>query len=328
MGAIMKFSHLMLFINLTSIAICFILLISSNIANAEQISFTKKDLGDRIQFSYRWLDNLKIEKAINFTLPKQTIFNRFRRFKSFKSEFSEAYIHKKIQICLQESPLNGVQINFTKKDGSTEVNIRGKKQKDVNEAYQELAKLEKKYSAEYLKKINYQRFITYNGINTIKPNHVLIAEQSVQDLKIFKELVLDDVNVKNVRKVTNFVLGFVQSIPYAKLESRIFSSGAGFSPPLNLLYRNKGDCDSKVTLTAAILRALMPRINLAIIYIDNHALLGIDILPEGNEATLIKDSITYVLAEPTGPATLALGKVAIFSKQAVLAGLYKAEKFK
>jgi len=120
----------------------------------------------------------------------------------------------------------------------------------------------------------------------------------------------------------------VQSIPYAKLESRLTSSGAGFSPPLDLLYRNKGDCDSKVTLTAAILRALMPRINLTIIYIDNHALLGIDILPEGDEVTIVKDDITYVVAEPTGPAILALGQVASFSKQAVLAGLYNAEKFK
>jgi len=328
MGVIMKFSHSMLFINLFFAIFCFSILTTNNFAHAKQISFVKKDLGDKIQFSYRWLDHLKIEKTLDFSLPKKAIFNRFRKFKSFKNEFSEAYIHKEIQACIQKTPLKGVQIDFIKKDGSTHINIKGKKQLDVNNAYQELSKLEKKYGDEYLKKINYQHFVSYSGQNAIKPNHVLIAEQSVADLKIFKELVLDDVNVKNIRKVTNFVLGFVQSIPYAKLESRLTSSGAGFSPPLDLLYRNKGDCDSKVTLTAAILRALMPRINLTIIYIDNHALLGIDILPEGDEVTIVKDDITYVVAEPTGPAILALGQVASFSKQAVLAGLYNAEKFK
>jgi len=318
----------MLLINLVFTTFILSALTLSKSVSAEQLNFVRKDLGDKIKFSYHWLDHLNVEKTLDFTLPKHLIFNRFRKFKSFKSEFSEAYIHKEIQACIQEKPFKGVQVNFEKKEGKTQINIKGKKTVDVNKAYQELAKLEKKYRAEYLQKINYQPFITYNGINTIKPNHVLIAEQSVQDLKFFKGLVLDEVNVKNIRKVTNFVLGFVQSIPYAKLESRITSSGAGFSPPLNLLYRNKGDCDSKVTLTAAILRALMPRINLSIIYIENHALLGIDVLPENDDITIKRDSVTYVLAEPTGPAILALGTIATFSKQAILAGLYNAEKFK
>jgi len=328
MGVIVKFSHLVLFLNLIFCTFCLTILTKSNTANAEQLNFSKNDLGDKIQFSYRWVNHLNIEKHLNFTLPKKAVFNRFRKFKSYKNEFNEAYIHKKIQACIQETPLKGVQINFAKQNGHTKIDIKGKKQQDVNNAYQELAKLERKYNDEYLQSNNYQRFVTYNGIKTIKPNHVFIAEKSVDDLKIFKELVLDDVSVKNIRKATNFVLGFVQSIPYEKLESRITSSGAGFTPPLNLLYRNQGDCDSKVTLTASILRALMPRINLTIVYIDNHALLGIDLLPEGDDITIVKDSITYVLAEPTGPAILALGKIALFSKQAVLAGLYNVEKFK
>jgi len=323
MGAIMKFSHLLVLISLFASS-----LFLFDKAQAEQINFSKRDLGDKIQFSYKWHDHLKREKSLKFSLAKKIVFNRFRKFRTFKNEFSNAYVHKAIQACLQEKPLANVQVKFVKEDGQTKINISGKNTINVNNAYQELSKLEKKYGDEFLAKSNYQHFVTYSGINAIKPNHVAIAEQSVHDLKIFKELVLDDVNVKNIRKVTNFVLGFVQSIPYEKLESRITSSGSGFNPPLTLLYQNKGDCDSKVTLTAAILRALMPRINMVIIYIDQHALFGIDLLTEGNDTTIVKDGVTYVLAEPTGPAIFALGKIAPFSKQAVLAGLFSAEKFK
>jgi hypothetical protein len=119
----------------------------------------------------------------------------------------------------------------------------------------------------------------------------------------------------------------VQSIPYSTLESRITSAGAGFNPPLKLLWENQGDCDSKVTLTAALLRSLMPRINIALIFIDNHALMGVNIAAEigSEEMTIEHNGITYLLAEPTGPALLALGTISEDSQQAILQGQYTIE---
>ncbi len=318
MGVNLKFSHLLLIFYLTVL----------NFANAEQLLFSRKDLGEKMQFNYRWLDNKHAEQSMSFALNKTDLFTHFRQFKNYKREFSDAYIHKALKKQLQKQPLPEVQIEFSQKNGHLSVNIRGKNQAKVNHAYQTIAKLEQQYLDQYLAQNNYHRFTTHNGINAIKPDHVAIAAQSVADLKILKAIILEKVSVQNIRKVTNYVLGFVQNIPYSTLESRATSSGAGFSPPLNLIYQNQGDCDSKVTLTATILRALMPRINMIIIYIDQHALLGINIQPQSDEISIVEQGITYVLAEPTGPALYSLGQVAPFSKNSVLGGLYSAEQFK
>jgi hypothetical protein len=119
----------------------------------------------------------------------------------------------------------------------------------------------------------------------------------------------------------------VQSIPYSPLESRITSSGAGFNPPAKLLWENQGDCDSKMTLSATILRALMPRIDMVMIYIDQHALIGIAITGEAGEMTIDYQGITYLLAEPTGPALYPLGTLTPESELAVDQGRYIAEAF-
>ena len=240
-----------------------------------------------------------------------------------------AYVHKEMQIYTQTHPLKGVQVNFVKDDkGQFKIAIKGQKREDIATANQQILKFRKQCSNQYLKQNHYQRFITYDGVSSIKPDHVLIAQQSVNDLKIFKKLVLEEVTVKNIRKVTNFVLGFVQSIPSTELASRVSSAGLGFHTPLTLLYQNKGDSNSKVTLTAAILRALMPRINMVIVYLDHHALFGINVLPQKNEVTLKSQGVTYVLAEPLGPKLYPLGEVAPFSKQAILSGIYTIDKFK
>ena len=149
----------------------------------------------------------------------------------------------------------------------------------------------------------------------------------IADLKIIKPLILEKVSIKNIRKVTNYVLSFIQNIPYSPLDSRISSSGAGFNTPLKLLWENQGDCDSKVTLTASLLRALMPRISMVLVFIDQHAFIGIAIPPNGDEIAIIENGVTYVLAEPTGPALLPLGELAPSSEQAIYNGHYITQHY-
>jgi len=310
------------------IYILFILIISINTVQAEQLGYSRIDLGDKMQLNYHWLDQQQKEQTLSFTVDKQVLFGHFRNFKSYKSQYSEAYVIKKLKAYCRQNPFTNVTVNFNQKDQQVSLNIQGKNQQEVNAAYQKLKHLEQQYLNEYLNQHYYHKFTTYLGEQAIKPNHVEIANKSVLDVKVLKPIILEKVSVQNIRKVTNFILNFVQSIPYSPLESRITSSGAGFYPPLTLLYKNQGDCDSKVTLAAAMLRSLMPRINIIIIYIEQHALFGIEVMPMANELTLSYQGTTYVLAEPTGPALYPLGEVDDFSKQAVLAGLYSVEKIK
>lgn len=308
-----------------TIVVFFIFFITK--AQAQQLSFSKTKIEQSYSFQYQWLDHNNNEKAISFILNQEGLFERFRDFKTYQSSYAQKNILRRVKKKMHKNPIAGVQIFYRQQQGKFLIEAKGVDKDKVAEAYQALIKVQNEVTQKYLKQTYYQAFTNHEQISGIKVDHVNIANNSVEDLKILKPLILDHVSIKNIRKVTNYVLGFVQSIPYSTLESRITSSGAGFNPPLKVLWENQGDCDSKMTLTVALLRALMPRIEMALIYIDEHAFIGINI-PEGvGEVTIEHNKVTYLLADPTGPALLPLGTLAPESKLAINQGHYIAQDY-
>jgi hypothetical protein len=305
--------------------LCFTFIFFCSFAVAEQSHFSKLDNDDNYQFNYQWQDINAITQSITFPLAKSIIFGQFRNFKTYKIDVAQKFIKKHIKRRLRKNPFPDVRINFNNQDNS--IDITGKSELKISDAYTAISDMELEISEKYLKDNLYHRFTTHNQVNAIKPDHRRFANLSVEYLKPIKPVILEKVSIKNIREVTDFTLGFVQSIPYSTLESRITSAGAGFNPPLKLLWENQGDCDSKVTLTAALLRSLMPRINIALIFIDNHALIGVNVASEigSEEMTIEHNGITYLLAEPTGPVLLTLGTISEDSQQAILQGQYTIE---
>jgi hypothetical protein len=304
---------------------CIILCLSTPYhALAEQLSFSKIEVGKKYQFKYQWLDNQGDIQKIKFSLSKQAIFDRFRHFKTFKPEMAQFAINNALQKKLRANPIRGVIIDFNK---SNEIKIKGRSKRAINSAYAKINELKQELNNEYLTENYYQQFITHDQINAIKPDHARFANITNIDLKPIKPIILEKFSIKKIRQITNYVLGFVQSIPYSTLESRVTASGAGFNPPLKILWENQGDCDSKVTLTAALFRTLMPRIKMILVFIDNHALIGIEVPVQGDDQTVTIDGISYVLAEPTGPGLFNLGNIAQESELAIGNGHYTAELF-
>jgi hypothetical protein len=296
-------------------------------AQAKQLSFTKKAQQDNYIFSYQWLDHSKVRQSISFNLTKPALFERFRMLKPYQGDFAQKSILRAIKKQLRQQPLPDVNVIFQQQHGKTVIQVTGIDDKKVAAGYQKIKEIELEVTKQYFKKNYYQHFTTHEQQMGIKVNHVDIAEKSISDFKVLKPIVLEKVSIENIRKVTNFVLSFVQSIPYSSLESRITSSGAGFNPPAKLLWENQGDCDSKMTLTATILRALMPRIAMAMIYIDQHAFIGIAIPAKGNEVSIKYNNVNYLLAEPTGPALYPLGTLAPESELAINQDRYVVEEF-
>lgn len=294
---------------------------------AEQIKYSREKVEQGYRFSYLWRDSAAQNQQISFVLNNQTLFDQFRHFRAFKNNVAQGYIHKHIMKAWQREPIDGAQINLIKRSGAYQLAINASSQALMQQAQLKLKKLERKATKAYFEKHYYHSFTTHDGVSAIKPDHVRIANETVESLKVLKPLILETVSIQNVRMVTNYVLSFSQAIPYSPLESRVSSSGAGFNPPNKLLWENQGDCDSKVTLTAALLRALMPRIKMALVFIDGHALIGIEVMPQAGETTVNWQGTTYVLAEPTGPATYPLGQVAPDSLLAISSGRYTLETF-
>lgn len=308
------------------ILLCLSLLLTCSI-NAKQISFSKRPQGDQYVFNYQWLDHDSQQQSMIFALAKPALFERFRMLKTYQSEFAQKTIMRNVKKQLRKQPLHGAQAFFQQQDGKMVVQVKGIKDENVALAYQKVKEIEQHAISQYFKKNYYQLFTTHDQKTGVKVDHVSIASDSVVDFKVLKSIILDQVTIENIRKVTNYVLSFVQSIPYSPLESRITSSGAGFNPPAKLLWENQGDCDSKMTLTATILRALMPRIEMAMIYIDEHAFIGIGIPSNAGEMTIEHQGVNYLLGEPTGPALYRLGELAPESELAVNQGRYTVEAF-
>lgn len=302
-------------------------LLTISFANAKQLSFTKQPQKLSYTFKYQWLDHDKAPQSITFNLTKDALFERFRMLKPYQGEFAQKTILRRIKKQLRKQPLTDAHVVFKQQQGKTVIQVKGQDDEKVSAAYQQIKAIENEITEKYFKDNYYQAFTTHDLHTGIKVDHVNIAQNSVADFKVLKPIILDKVSIKNIRKVTNYVLSFVQSIPYSTLESRLTSSGAGFNPPAKLLWENQGDCDSKMALTATILRALMPRIDMAMIYIDEHAFIGISIPSEADEVSIEYQGINYLLAEPTGPALYRLGTLAPESELAINQERYVVEEF-
>lgn len=307
--------------------VAMLVVVLPNILLAQQLKFSKQTTDNNVHFQYQWLDQLQQEQSLNFTLNKVSVFEKFRNFRSYHATLAEQYVDLTLRKSLIENPLPDVEISFVGFGDNAQIKLQGKSQIAIEQAYRTINQLEKKLMTEYLARNFYIQFLNFDNSIAIKPDHVKFAQNTVEDLSHLKTLILNNAPDQSVRSVSNYVLGFIQSIPYSTLESRVTSTGAGFNTPLQTLWENQGDCDSKVTLTAALFRALMPRIKMQLVFIDNHALLAINIEPENNELTIKVNGVEYVLAEPTGPAKMTLGKVSSDAEFAIRNGRYYAEAF-
>ena len=110
------------------------------------------------------------------------------------------------------------------------------------------------------------------------------------------------------------VLSFVQSIPY---EARKKKGGdPGYRRPIALLNRNKGDCDSKAVLFLALVHAHRPELDLAVVYVPEHALTGVALPAESGDRGFKAEGVAFLYAGPVGPAMAPLGQTAPANKKA------------
>lgn len=305
----------------------FLSLCLTGLLDAKQLSFSKQKEDEQYRFKYQWLDHNDESQSMSFLLKKYALFQRFRMLRSYQSDFAQKTIIRAVKQRLTEVPLQEAQALFLQQNGKTVLQVKGSKDEYVSKAYKRVKEIEQEVTAQYFQKNYYQVFNTPEQVADIKIDHTRIANESVADFKAIKPVILEQVSIKDIRKVTDYVLSFVQSIPYATLESRVTSSGTGFNSPAKLLWENQGDCDSKVTLTATILRALMPRIPIVMIFIDQHAFIGIATPATAGEITIVYQGVNYLLGEPTGPGLYKLGKLAPDSELAINQGRYVVEAF-
>ena len=221
-----------------------------------------------------------------------------------------------LQTLLRGVRENYPEVQFTLSRPSLELHLKSHNQDKAKEAMAWLETQRGKEEQAWLSKHYFQYFTPPDGQLAVKQDHVRIALESRSTVApLAEQLKQQGSSEPEARqKTVAEMLAFIQSIPYKQLDSLNGRQGKGFLTPRQVLEQNRGDCDSKVTLMAAMLAQLFPELKQAMVFVPGHALLGVALPAKPGEATLSWEGETYLLMEPTGPAQLAMGQLAPTSK--------------
>lgn len=317
---------------LVQITLLTLFILSGKLA-AEQLSFKKVRTGDQTKFSYKWKDVNSEILEFDFKLATKNVNSDFRHFKALTPSRLQMYSVKKLKQAIAKlDPRKGSvkikthyqSVNFEFR--STDKDWMKQQSSELHEVYNSSLKefLHKEYYIEFQPigyKSNNSRNLTY------KPDHVRFAKESQKSFRPLIKSLSQKLPGATARTTSIFLLSFFQSIPYSTLESRVESNGAGFSPPIKVLANNRGDCDSKVTLMASIIKAMYPKLQIIIVYIPDHALIGLHVSHLNTDYRLNVEGLHYTLAEPTGPGLIEFAEISERSRRFIDSGIYRVESF-
>lgn len=297
---------------------------------AEQLKFKRIENPNNIQYQYQWLDGNDEVQSFSFSVNRKLSNDQFRHFKSLSPTRMTKHVKKSLLKTVNTldrrkgsvklvPELNGFSFQLTSRD------------KDWLASTEEKLNTSSKQAVEaFLKREYYIEFAGFghsanNKTIGYKPDHKRFVEESTEAVEPIANAIVERFANATVRTTASFLLSWIQSIPYDKIESRVSSNGAGFLPPLRLIDANKGDCDSKVVLMASILKQLYPNMRTTIVYVPQHALLGMNISHISDDYLLTIDGLDYTLIEPVGPAQLEFATIAEQSQRYVESNYYITE---
>ena len=151
-------------------------------------------------------------------------------------------------------------------------------------------------------------------------DYARIAHQSQARLRPVAHAFRANLKGKSEREQVAEVLRFFQNIPYNDLTQGKVRGFTGFSPPLEMIAQNLGDCDSKATAMMGLLGLLAEERSVAIFLVPKHAFLGVEMAPQEDDAHYTHQGKTYVLMEPTGPRLRPIGSLLRASNEHLDAG--------
>lgn len=303
------------------------ILICSNVC-AKQTNFEKLKLGSEYQFNYKWLDARSAAQELSFKLDAKNVNGDFRHFKALKPSLLHMYSVKKLkQAVAQLDPRKGT-VKIKQRPNRVEFEIRSTNRDWINEQNIQLSSLYQSALKEILHSEYYVEFPGFSKMSsttTYKPDHLRFAKESGDALSAIIEQIRMKMPRATARQISAYILSWIQTIPYSEIESRAESNGAGFLPPIKVIANNKGDCDSKVTLMASLLKKMFSRLRVAIIYIPGHALIGLNVSHLSKDYKLEINGLDYTLSEPVGPGVLKFATISERSKRYIESGNYLVE---
>ena len=301
-------------------------IISASVS-AQQDFFQKQEDDTSYSVLYRWKDHFNQTREIGFSLPKQNFAGGHKKQRTFQPHIAQRYVKIQMQRIVQKINPKEARVKLSPRPGELQIEVRSQSQETTQKWLNILAKERENALDKYLQDHYFIRYESPFGQKGVKPDHIRYVKESIKSLLPAAQAMYEQLDPESTsRAYVSLLLSWVQAIPYSTLQDRMTSNGAGFLPPTQLLVANQGDCDSKATLIAALLRSLFPNLNMAIVFLPEHALLAANLAAFDGDEKLRHEGVDYVLLDPTGPAPLKLGEVSESTARFIGGGLYKIEK--
>lgn len=300
-----------------------LLLLLPVIGSARQLAFEREGP----QLRYRWQPPASVAagqvQALTLTLPDQS---ELRVYRAWRPDAARRTLYTRL---LRAARQQWPEVFFElRRQEPWQIAIRTPDPQQLPEVQKWLVKEESKQLSALLDE-NFQREGKDPlGRTGIQPDYNRIIDISSSELGDVAEALLQAAGGEQTppRDLFNYLLAFVQAIPYQQLQSDDGLRGSGFLLPQQVLGNNRGNCDSKVTLLASLWRYLQPEIPLVLLFVPDHALLGVALPAQGAEETLTVAGGRWLLAEPTGPAELSAGQLSELSRLYIQSRSYQAER--
>lgn len=289
-------------------------LLFSAVAHAEGNRFATRQRGSWQDFGYQWVDAFGKTRTLNVSLAAADIQLGDTEFNPWDDRAVNQQANQ--QVAIRATQLSSPQVAYRVQPRSNGFSITstGTRQAlsgtNPDQVQQTLHQTYLQSIQQYASQHYYTAEENGNEL-IIQPDHVRLAQRYTPAMAPVGNALRQQVAGQgaSLRDYTNATLNWLQTIPYDTLLNRSTSNGAGYQTPYGLMLGNRGDCDTKTTALAAILRSQFPNLPLAIVYIPHHAFLGIGVSQGPKDFALQTTTGTYVLADPTGPALALLGDI-------------------
>ena len=267
------------------------------------------------RFNFTFNDEQGEERKIRFVLPKADVRSDMGASMGFPYEDAVAVQVKAARKYART--VDGVELKVRGLDRGITISASGRDRGAMRAAMKGAQEAADEAFDRYLDK---HRWTRHRG--RLQPDHARLVQDYTDDLAPLATALARGLDLEDPDDQRAFVrraLCFVQSIPYEQRKRG--KDYAGYRRPLAVLGATKGDCDSKSVLYLAILRAALPDLPVAVMYIPNHAFVAVGIEKQKGDLSVRVDGVKMIVAEPVGPARTRLGDAGKRSKAHVRGGL-------
>jgi hypothetical protein len=292
---------------------------------SQQLSFNKSKKNKEMYFNYTWSDHQEKTSDISFSLPFHQLNKQ--NHKKFIPNLAQKYVYIEMHKAAKKIDPKEARVNIQRRGQDIHIQVTSRSNELLDKWQRSMNQGQQKALDQYLQDNYYNHFRSYLGQKAIKPDHLRYVSENTAALLPVAQAMFEKLPTNSkTRAYIHLVLSWVQSIPYNELKNRLTSNGAGYLPPLSVIANNQGDCDSKTVLMASLVRSLFPDVKMTMVFLPNHALLGIALPFRKNGQTLNIDGMDYLLMEPTGPSKIPLGEISNRSAQYIAGNMYSLEE--